>query len=443
MSKFSPVTWLLWGWLWSVLVVGCTAVSPTPIPTPSPSPTATNQPTLTPTTEPTPSPTNQPTLQPTIPPTPPPLYYLGYQLDEATAPFRESGGLVTYYIQDLRTGETLVHDPDIAVAGTSMVKIPILIEAYRTFNGTPNSYHTKLLTETAELSGNYSANLLLGFISGDDDPYNGTDALTARLRELGLYNTFIAAPYDSLVRPGRPLTFITPANSRLDVTTNPDPNMQTTAWDMGTLLSWLYACSQGDMSTPLTMVAEGLSAEGCTAVLTLMTRNKIESLIEEGVPAGVPIAHKHGWIGDTHGDAGIVLAEDAPYVIVMMLHKPGWLEWGESSPLMAEISRLTYTHFTDPTALYPANLALPEPTPAPENLNPLPDLPRAIVINTQGIGLRLRQTPGGNEIAILPEGSVVILLEEAPREVDGTLWRQVQSGNGDIGWVGADYLLTD
>ncbi|MCA9981857.1 MAG: serine hydrolase, partial [Anaerolineales bacterium] len=233
----------------------------------------------------------------------------------------------------------------------------------------------------------------------------------------------------------------TPANSRLDVTTNPDPNMQTTARDLGQLLGWVYACAQGDETTPLASYAEGLVAGDCTAVLNLMTGNNIDSLIEEGVPESVPIAHKHGWIGDTHGDAGVVFAPDGAYVIVMLLHKPDWLEWEESSPLMAEISRLAYGHFTHPEALYPADLVLAEPTAVVTT--PTPDLPRAIVTGTQGIGLRLRQTPGGAEIAILPEGSVVLLLDSAPRDVNGTPWREVQTGAGETGWVGADYLITE
>lgn len=435
------------GWLGLLVWVmtACTAVSPTPAPTSQPTLPATSQPTTPPTPQPSHTPTSQPTSQPPTPtpePTPPPLHYLGYLLDETTQEFVNSGGFVTYYLQDMRTGEILARDASVAVSGTSLVKIPILIEAYRAFDNQPNSYHTKLMTETIELSSNYGANLLLGFISGDEDPYHGTDELTARMRQMGLFNTFIAAPYDSIPRAGRPLTFITPANSRLDITTNLDPNMQTTAEDLGQLLAWLYACSQGEADTPLARIEGVLSLAGCTAVIDLLARNNIGSLIEEGVPEGVPVAHKHGWIGDTHGDAGLILAEEAPYSLVVLLHKPGWLEWGESSPLIAEMSRLAYTHFTAPTELYPADFVVPQPT-AVATPNLLPDLPRAIVINTQGIGLRLRQTPGGAEITVLPEGSIVALLDDAPRDVNGTLWREVQTATGETGWVGADYLQTE
>ena len=448
----TPFRHALWGALMGFLLVGvaaCGTAEPTPSPTlvHTPSPTQTAKATATavlPTAvavSPTPSPTAPPTQTPTPTPspTPPPLSYLGTLIDEATAPFERAGGIVSLYVQDVTTGEMLTRDPAIAFAGTSLVKIPILLEAYRVLDGEPNAYHTQLITETTSLSGNYTANLLLGIVSGDNDPYRGSDVVTENLRRLGLYNTFIAAPYDSIPRPGRPTTYVTPANTRLDVNTRPDPNMQTTAEDLGRLLGWIYGCAKGQ-PTPLDSYAQGVTAEDCTAVLQMMTLNVIESLIEEGVPAGVPIAHKHGWIGDTHGDAAVVFAPQRPYVLVVILHRAGWLEWAESSPLIAEISRLTYAHFTEPNGLYAADF-----TPAPHlepTASPTPAGPRAIVVNTAGIGLRLRQAPGGAEITILPEGSVVELLDEEPTETaDGLAWRQVRSVLGEVGWVGADYLL--
>lgn len=76
-----------------------------------------------------------------------------------------------------------------------------------------------------------------------------------------------------------------------------------------------------------------------------MTQNDIGSLIQEGVPAQIPIAHRHGWMADTHGDAGIVYSPGGDYVIVQFLYKPNWLEWEVSSPLLANMSRATYNYF--------------------------------------------------------------------------------------------------
>ena len=75
---------------------------------------------------------------------------------------------------------------------------------------------------------------------------------------LGLENTFIAVPYEEDI-PG---TYSTPANQRTDINTLPDPKMQTTPKDIGTLLEMIYQCAagggaRGDVSGPLAQGREG------------------------------------------------------------------------------------------------------------------------------------------------------------------------------------------
>ena len=76
-----------------------------------------------------------------------------------------------------------------------------------------------------------------------------------------------------------------------------------------------------------------------------MQQNKIGSLLEEGVPTEVNVAHRHGWTGDTNVDAGIVFSPGGDYVLVEVIYKPEWLEWELSAPLMADVSRATYNYF--------------------------------------------------------------------------------------------------
>jgi len=76
-----------------------------------------------------------------------------------------------------------------------------------------------------------------------------------------------------------------------------------------------------------------------------MTQNKVGSFLEAGTPSGVPIAHKHGWIGDSHADVGIVFSEGGHYVFSVFLYRPGWLEWELSSEVMADLARATYNYF--------------------------------------------------------------------------------------------------
>ena len=57
------------------------------------------------------------------------------------------------------------------------------------------------------------------------------------------------------------------------------------------------------------------------------------------------MAHKHGWIGDTHADASIVFSPGGDFVLVVFLYHPEWLEWEISNPLISDIATATYNFF--------------------------------------------------------------------------------------------------
>jgi hypothetical protein len=86
-----------------------------------------------------------------------------------------------------------------------------------------------------------------------------------------------------------------------------------------------------------------------------------------------------------------------------------------------------------PTATPTSNVAQPTETATPV-------ICRAIVDGTSGNGLTLRDVPGGEELAILPDGSVLTVLEDAPLESGGFVWRKVRLVGGDEGWVAEDFL---
>jgi hypothetical protein len=71
-----------------------------------------------------------------------------------------------------------------------------------------------------------------------------------------------------------------------------------------------------------------------------------------------------------------------------------------------------------------------------------PIICRAVVQDTFGNGLTLRNGPGGGELSILPEGSLVTLdLAEPPQSVNDIIWRKVSSVvSGEEGWVAEDFL---
>ena len=268
--------------------------------------------------------------------------YLGQQLNGFD-------GVGSLYILDLQTGEEIRINADAAISGLSVVKIAIMLETFRAIDGQLEFDQNKLLEETAIKSGNYSANLLLDIIAGQDNAYLGVDVLTASMNNLGLENTFIVTPYEEPPRGTRP-TLRTPANSNPNlIDLDPDPAMQTTAAEIGQLLAMIYECSRGG-GTLIAVYPDQLTPNECQALIDLMARNDDGNLIRFGVPEDAIVAHKHGWANNTHGDAGIVFSPNGDYVIAQYLHQDSeWLSSTTSFPLLREISRSTFNYFNPET----------------------------------------------------------------------------------------------
>ena len=273
-------------------------------------------------------------------PDPPSIALLEEMVEARLSEFPGLGGV---FIRDLATGETARSDADVAFAGMSALKIAIVEEVYRILDDEPDAETARLISETLTLSGNFTANLLLRIIGGGDDSFRGVQVLTASMRDLGLVNTFMAVPYDV---EDVPVHIVTPANSRTDKSTEPDPYVQTTPEDMGLLMAMIYHCAHGGGNL-LAAYHDQLRADECQAILDTMAQNKVGSFLEAGTPAEVPVAHKHGWIGDTHADVGIVFSTGGDYIFSVFLYRPGWLEWELSSEVMADLARATYNYFND------------------------------------------------------------------------------------------------
>ena len=151
----------------------------------------------------------------------------------------------------------------------------------------------------------------------------------------------MATPYEEVIIPP---TIVTPANSRTDITTKPDPYMQTTPLDAGLLLEMIYQCSHGGGALMVAYPGD-LAIDECNQMIEWMSTNRIDSLVEAGVPVGTRVAHKHGFTGDTHADAALVFSPGGDFVLVVFLYHPQWLEWEESAPLIADIATATYNYF--------------------------------------------------------------------------------------------------
>ncbi len=76
-------------------------------------------------------------------------------------------------------------------------------------------------------------------------------------------------------------------------------------------------------------------------MLAILERQEFNEGIPAGLPQGMRVAHKTGWITAIHHDAAIVYPDGhAGYVLVVMVR--GTDDHDESAELIADLSRMVY-----------------------------------------------------------------------------------------------------
>lgn len=253
----------------------------------------------------------------------------------------EFPGIGSVWLHYLPTGEEIAINADVAYAGTSTLKIPILVQVYRKLDAAPGIDTSKIISETMTYSGNFTANLMLGMI-GDGSWDAGVAEMNRSFKTLGMKNTFMATPYDRKLAVDPRI--VTEANQRTDLNTKPDPYMQTTPRDIGSALQMLVACSEGG-GTLIAVYGDEITPEECQQALHYMSFNEMKELLIGGLPEGAKAVHKHGYVPDTHGDVAAIWGPAGPYVLSVFLYRPTWLEWNYSNPTMQDLAKASWNVF--------------------------------------------------------------------------------------------------
>jgi beta-lactamase class A len=291
---------------------------------------------------------------------PPPLMENLKVLIRQTIDLARYDGLTEIYILDLETREELSFaylPPDelptgIAFNGASAIKIPIMISILRRQPEPPADDIDQLMQLMIKQSENTAADALMARVL---DRNLGPIYITDDLQRMGFENTFLAGNFYI----GAPLLrrYRTPANTRTDISTDPDVYNQTTPVDMGMLLDDIYQCANhGGGSLPLIFPAE-ITQVKCQRMINYLALNRISLLIQAGLPEGTRLATKHGWIieydGLLHaiGDMGIVFSPGSDYVMVIFLYRKVGLIFDPVNVMVSDISHATYSYFNPPTPI--------------------------------------------------------------------------------------------
>jgi uncharacterized protein YraI len=280
---------------------------------------------------------------------------LDYLLAQGFAPEEDRVGSV--FLLDLATGENFSLGSGVAYSGMSLIKIPILVTLYRQLSRPADTREAELIANTMVCSGNHTANAMLEEIGGGD-PLVGAQQVTATMRELGLRDTFILAPFR--LTENDPIYNVGTVETDADQTrTAPDTSNQVTPEDLGWLLGAIYQCGVQERGPLLETFPGEFTPAECRQMILAMSANKINVLSEAGIPLGTRDAHKHGWIDDTHGDAAIIFTPGGDFVLTQALFQPQWLPYDLSWPIMAETTRMVYNAFNPQApldAIHPATV---------------------------------------------------------------------------------------
>ena len=242
-------------------------------------------------------------------------------------------------------GYEISTNPDLAFTTASIVKIPIMTSIFRRINEDEDAETINLLEKMIIESGNDPADWVMErVIHTSLAPLE----ITEDMKTLGLENTFLAGEFGL----GSPLlrVYNTPANQRLDFTTDPDQYNQSTPSDIGMLLEDIYLCADNGQGTFKAVFGDEITQTECQMMIDFLSQNKMPSLLEAGVPDVTEVAHKHGWVTyngimQTLGDAGIIFSPGGDYILVIFLYHPEQLIWDNASFLVGQLSSAIYNFY--------------------------------------------------------------------------------------------------
>ena len=289
--------------------------------------------------------------------------------------------VASIFILDLLTGEEISLLGDVAYSAASAIKVPIMIDFYRSLNRSPSPDEAWLLANSLLCSNNASSNLIMEIIGGDI--FAGIQSVTDTAQRVGARSTYISAPFYLGVE-GQQLGSVPPPSTSPNAAydTNADPFNQTTAEDMGTLFSLLYDCAEFSSGLMTSYPNSQITQQECRQMLELMSANDLERLLQGGLPPDTRISHKNGWIFDTVGDAGVVYSPNGRhYVIsVFLWEQTEFQDYEKLWPLIEAISRAAWNFFNPEHALLAPRANLP-PTAQECEGNYLPPAPELVDLN--------------------------------------------------------------
>ena len=266
-------------------------------------------------------------------------------LESRLRPLIESHpGTVAVAIRNLVTGEAFLHNADLPMPTASLIKFPVMVEAYRQANsGTVDLQEMLTLQEDDKVPG--SGILTSHFSAGAQLSlrdairlmivYSDNTATNLVLDRIGLQSVG-----EAMEKLELPHTKIHAKVFRRDTSIFPERSREfglgsTTAAETIRLYQRLHDGQLGSDEATASMLADLRACEDKTKLVALL-------------PPGTKVAHKGGAVSKVRCDAGIIEGPASAFAICVLTsdnQDQSWQDDNAAHVLIAKIAREAYDHF--------------------------------------------------------------------------------------------------
>lgn len=253
-------------------------------------------------------------------------------------------GRVCAAVKNLKTGESFTWNADEVMPTASLIKLPVMIEAYRQIDaGRLDPNKTLTLTDEERVPG--SGVLTDHFSPGVKLPlrdairlmiaYSDNTATNMVVEQIG-----IDATAKLMKKLGHPETQLHSKVWRRDLSVAPERSNKyglgsTTASDMVALLTELYE-------------KRVASETSCEAMIGHLRACQGDNQVRRYLPDTVTVGNKTGAVSNTRTDAGVIESKAGDIVYCLLTtdnEDKSWTDENEAELLGAEFGRLAYAYF--------------------------------------------------------------------------------------------------
>lgn len=253
-------------------------------------------------------------------------------------------GSVAVAIRHLTTGEEFLHNADTPMPTASLIKFPVMVEAYRQAEAGQVDLHGMITLQEGDkvpgsgiLTPHFSAGTQLSLRDAIRlmIVYSDNTATNLVLDRIGLQSVA-----DEMDRLGMPHTKIHAKVFRRDTSIFPDRSREfglgsTTAAETIRLYQLLHDGKLGTDAATASMLGDLLACDD---------KSKLAAML----PSGTKIAHKGGAVSKVRCDAGIISGPAGDFAICVLTKDnkdQSWQDDNAANVLIAKIARAAYDHF--------------------------------------------------------------------------------------------------